>query len=111
MTASSFSRSAGRVVIIVGLLLATACGGLTVNTKTPSNDAVIHFNSSVQDAEVWVNGVFVRRIRELKTGMALSPGAHRIQVKHDRYHTYYLELTVEKRERRTIPVKLAEILP
>ncbi len=103
-------RSAA-LACVLAIGFAFGCGGLTVNTKTPRDDAVLHFKTSVKDAEVFVNGVFVRRISELSAGMALSPGTHRIEVRHDRYHTFYIELTVEKRERRTIPVKLAQRLP
>ena len=101
------------ILIGFALVLTIGCGdGRKHGATTPQrNDAIIHFDAPIKDAEVYVDGRFIRRIRELRGGLALSPGAHRIEVRHDHYHSLYLELRVEKRERRTIPVKLAPILP
>lgn len=94
---------------LVSLVFAVGCGA-QAKPKT-DNDAVIYLKTSVSDAKVYVNGHFIRQIKDLHGGLALSPGRHRIEIQHDRYHTVYLDLKVEKRERRTIPVKLAEVLP
>lgn len=104
-----------RSAILIGLVLviAVGCGGgpsAGVN-KPQRNDAILHFDTPVKNAEVYVDGRLIRRVRELRGGLALSPGSYRIEIRHDHYHSLYLELTVEKRERRTIPVKLAPILP
>lgn len=98
-------------ILVVALALAAGCGGTTKGTKPHSDDAIIYLKTSVSDAEVWVNGRFVARIKDLGGGLQLSPGRHRIEIRDDHYHTVYLDLKVEKRERRTIPVKLAKVLP
>jgi len=100
-----------RAAVIVVLALATGCGGATKATKRHSDDAIIYLKTSVSDAEVWVNDRFIARIKDLGGGLQLSPGRYRIEIRDDRYHTAYLDLRVENRERRTIPVKLAEVLP
>jgi hypothetical protein len=93
------------------LLLLAACGASTRGRGPDRNDAIIHIAAEVPDAELWVNDRFVGHVRSLRGGVALSPGSHRIELRHDRYHTHYEVLTVEPRERRTLTVDLAQILP
>ena len=106
---SSATRSAG-LVVMLGMLLAAACSGPARTVSEPArDDAIITFDCAVADAEVWVNERFYAD--GLKRGIAVSAGSYRIEVRHDRYHTFYLELTVKARERRPVTVELAEILP
>ncbi len=77
----------------------------------PRGDAVIKFDCPVRDAELWVDDRFIAEIGHLGGGIALSPGAHRIEIRHDRYHAHYQEIAVKRRERRTLEVDLAERLP
>jgi hypothetical protein len=99
------------MVGVIGLVaLLGACSGPARTVKGPDrNDAIITFDCGVADAEVWVNERFY--VDGLKRGIAVGAGSYRIEVRHDRYHTFYLELTVKARERRPIKVELAEILP
>jgi hypothetical protein len=83
----------------------------TAATAPAQQDAVLRFACDVADAELWVNDRFVAPIGRLSKGIALSPGSHRIEVRHDGYHTHYEEVTVTPRQRRTVTVELAEILP
>src|SRR5690606_27873363 len=94
------------------LLHALGCGGsqATRDSAARARDAVVMIECPVADAELWVDDRFVSHLGRLKRGVAVSPGAHRIEIRHDRYHTHYEELTVEARERRTLTVELAEIL-
>jgi hypothetical protein len=100
-----------RVALVAWLAIAAACGGARRGGIDP-DDAVVAFDCPVRDASVWVNGRYIQPIRDLAGGIALAPGKpHFVQVKHDRYHTFYAELTLTKRERRTIVVRMAEVLP
>ena len=102
-----------RAWLSVLVWLAVACGG---SQRVPSgaverNDAVIVIECDVADAVVWVNGREVRQIRDLSGGLALSPGDHRLEIRHDDFHTSYLELTLAARERREVHIDLAPVLP
>jgi hypothetical protein len=85
------------------------CPGGARNAGSDSGEAVIQFQCQVSDAEVWVNGRFLADA--LRRGISIAPGTHRIAVRHDRYHTFFAEVTVRKGERRVLEVRLAEILP
>ena len=94
-----------RAAVLVAAL--AACGAVTRHPG--AGDAVIQFDCQVADAEVWVDGQFVPGA--LQRGISIDPGSHQIEVRHDRYHPFFIEVTVEKAERRVIAVRLAEILP
>ncbi len=96
------------VLVIVTVVM--ACSGSARRLNGPArDDAIITFDCAVADAEVWVDERFY--VDGLKRGIAVGAGSYRIEVRHDRYHTFYLEVTVKARERRPITVELAEILP
>lgn len=106
------SRRCAAMLVAAVALAAVACGGKAHPTsQVDPDDAIIVFHSEVEDAALWVNGRFVAQLGVLQKGVALSPGTHRIEIRHDDYHTRYIELTVGKRERRTIDVEMAPILP
>ena len=94
-------------------LIATACTGAAQNArgKVDKNDAVIKITCNVADAELWINDRFVAHVGSLSRGIALGPGEHRLELRHDRYHTHYEILAVSARERRQVAIELAEILP
>lgn len=93
--------------------LASACAGsATAARKRASHDhAVVRIECNVPDAEVWVDDRFIAHIENLRGGIALAAGEHRLELHHDRYHAHYQELTVTARERRTLTIEMAEILP
>ena len=93
-------------------ITATACGATVRTSGAHANDAVVLIECPIKDASLWVNGHYLRPIRDVRGGIALSPNkTHFIEIKHDEYHTYYAELTLGKRERRTLVVRMAEVLP
>jgi len=101
-------RLAGWAVLaLLGALALTACGG-PQRRDTPSA-ALIQFDSNVADAEVWIDGSFYAGA--LARGIKVKPGSHRVEIRHDDYHTQYLELELAAGEERTVEVRLAEILP
>jgi hypothetical protein len=65
----------------------------------------------VGDAAVWVNDHQVGLIADLAGGVVLAPGMHRLEIRHDHYHTHYAELSLAARARVHLPVRLAAILP
>jgi len=95
--------------LALAAVLLAGCPGGAAQAKRRAGDAVIQFHCPVADAEVWVDGQYV--VEALRRGISIAPGTHRIEVRHDRYHTFYAEVTVRKNERLVVEVRLAEILP
>ena len=95
-------------------MAAAACSGPATNRPTVDpDDAVITFEHAADaaDASLWINGHYVGELGALSKGVALSPGQHRLEIRHDQFHTQYVELSLGKRDRRTVTVELAEVLP
>jgi len=90
--------------------MALACGGASPKGKTAS-DAVILVRAAQPDASIWVDGRFVAEVSQARGGVAVAPGAHRLEVRRDGFHTFYAELKVGAGERRELAVELAEELP
>lgn len=89
-------------------LVAVACGGVRAGAGS-ADAALIEFDSNVEDAEVWIDGQFFAGA--LRRGVKVKPGPHRLEIRHDDYHTQYVEVSVAAGEKRTVQVRLAEILP
>ena len=115
---SDLARRSRRLVscstaLAAAVLLLVACPGSGGKSPTGAgkNDAIVIIRCEVADAELWVDDRFVAEVGRLRGGISLSPGAHRLELRHDRYHTHYEELEVTARERRTLSIELAESLP
>jgi hypothetical protein len=102
-----------RLALAVGAVAAgTGCGGATSRAADSTDtDAVVTFASDVPDAALWVDGRYVAQLAQLRGGVALSPGSHRLELRHDDYFTQYEQLDLGPRERRRIVVHLAPLLP
>ena len=93
---------------LVLLLLLVGCSGAPAH---PDGDpsTVLRFKTPARDAELWVDGVYVEQ--GVANGVRLEPGRHQIEIRHDRYHTWYGDIRLAPGEQRTLVVDLAEILP
>ena len=87
-----------------------ACGGAGAR-PTRSDRAVLEVACPVTDAVLWVDGRYVAQLRDLRGGVALRPGHHQIELRHDLYHAYYGELDLRAGQRLRVDVPLAEALP
>jgi hypothetical protein len=100
------------VVGVAGLGATAGCGGAQ---RPPSavdpDDAIVTLSVEVPEATLWVNGRYVGQVGRLRGGIALSAGAHRLEIRHDDFVTHYEEITVRARERRALVVHLAPVLP
>jgi hypothetical protein len=64
----------------------------------------------VADAMIWVDERPIAQIRDARGGLRLRAGAHHLEVRHDRFHTRYFELSLAAGETRTVEVPLAEVI-
>ena len=69
------------------------------------------FAANVRDANLFVDGKFIGPVGVLKGGIAIEPGKHRLELRHEDYFSSYLELQLARAERRTIALDMAVILP
>lgn len=93
------------------VLLVGACGPKPVQTGVTREDAILSIKSNVRDAQVYVDGRFVTPLDAASGGIAVTPGTHRFELRHEDYFSSYLELTLAKAERRKVSMELAPILP
>lgn len=93
-------------------LVAVACGPKPgPSSGVTREDAIIAIKSNVRDAQVYVDGRFVTPLDAAGGGIAVTPGTHRFELRHEDYFSSYLELTLGKAERRKVTMEMAPILP
>ncbi len=95
------------------LVFMIACGGALQppgSTDNHADDGIVFVISAIKDAEVWIDGKKINRIRRLGGGLQIAPGAYRLEVRHPDYFTFYLKLLVKKNDRQRIEVTLAKNL-
>ena len=98
-----------RYALVIAL---AACGGPKPNpTGVTRQDAIVQFKSNVRDAQVYVDGRFIAPLYAIRGGVAVSPGTHRFELRHDDHFSSYLELTLTRSERRKVTLDMAPILP
>jgi hypothetical protein len=95
----------------LALVLLAACGAPQTTTGVTRNDAILSIKSNVRDAQVYVDGRFVTPLDAAGGGIAVTPGTHRFELRHEDYFSSYLELTLAKAERRKVSMELAPVLP
>jgi hypothetical protein len=102
-----------RAVVVVAALggLAAACGPRIGPGGVTSDDAIVYVRSNVRDAQLYVDGRFIAPLDALRGGIALPPGLHRVELRHEDYFSRYLELAVARAERTQLALDLAAILP
>jgi hypothetical protein len=92
-------------------VLAACASSPHVAGSSAASDAVVVLVVQAADAEVYVDDRRLGLVADLGAGIAMSPGAHRLEIRHDRFHARYLELELEPGERRRVEVALAPVLP
>jgi hypothetical protein len=89
----------------------TACGPKPAPGGVTSDQAIVKVKSNVRDAQVYVDGRFIAPLEALRGGVAVDPGMHRLELRHDDYFSSYLELKVGRAERKTVALEMAPLLP
>ncbi len=101
-----------RWLVIVGLGLGlAACGAPPAVNGVRGGQAVIYVTSNVTDAQVYVDGRFIGALTMLHGGLALDPGHHRLELRHDDYFSRYAELAVTRAERTKLDLEMKPVLP
>jgi hypothetical protein len=104
-----------RAALLFALSLAASACGAGATTSAPSAPdparAVLIVHCPVARATLVIDDQPVGEIAEITGGVRLSAGEHRLELRHDRYHTRYVEVTLTRGERRTLELTMAEALP
>jgi len=89
----------------------TACApGVAANRATTGN-AILYITSNVRDAQVYVDGRFIAPLDALAGGVAVAPGTHRLELRHDEYFSSYLEVQLARSARKKLALDMAAMLP
>ena len=98
-----------RAVLVACVLF--GCGGKMNPNGVTAEDAIVKLKANVTDAELYVDGRFIGPLGALRGGVAVVPGTHRFELRHDEYFSSYLELTLARAERKQLAIEMAPILP
>ncbi|MBX3161676.1 MAG: PEGA domain-containing protein [Deltaproteobacteria bacterium] len=96
---------------LAAALLAAACSSPAKAVRGTGADGIVVVASNVKDAQLFLDGRFVASLDALPGGVAVAPGTHRLELRHDAYFSSYLEVTVGKAERKQLSLDMAPILP
>ena len=108
------ARPRARPLSIGALVLAAllACGARTPAPRgAPAGDAVVIITSNVADAQLYIDGHLVGPVSALRGGIAIDPGKHRMELRHDDYFSRYVELDLQRAAKQTIAVEMMPVLP
>jgi hypothetical protein len=99
----------GRGVALAAVL--AACGPKPTPNGVTRDDAVVQIKCNVTDAQVYMDGRLVGPINVVRAGIAVGPGQHRLELRHDDYFSRYVELDLHRAERKKLQLEMAPILP
>ena len=93
------------------LFLLSCAAPKAAPTTTPVERGILVVASPVPDAALWVDDRLVGEVGRLPAGVQLRAGEHRVELRHDAYHTRYAEVTLAPGERKLLELSLTEALP
>jgi hypothetical protein len=102
------ARRSGCALAVAAFVL-LACGG--PRRGPPVTPARLAIRCPVVDASLWLDDRYRGDLGELRGGIALAPGTHRLEIRHDDYHSHYDEVTLRPGQHLVLRVELAERLP
>jgi len=99
-----------RALVVVSWL-ALGCGPKIGVNGVRSEDAIVYVKSNVRDAQLYMDGRFIAPLDALGGGIAVEPGTHRFELRHEDYFSSYLELQLARAERKKVAMEMAGMLP
>jgi hypothetical protein len=94
----------------LALLFLVACAHAPPGAARRADSALVRVICPEGEATLWIDGRLVAQVRDAGGGVRLRSGLHRFEIRHDRFHTRYLELTLRAGEERELQVSLVEEL-
>lgn len=99
------------VAVAVAVAIAACAHAQAPATAVSSDDAIIYIKSNISDADLVLDGRLIGRVSMLRGGIAIDPGHHQLELRHDDYFSAYLDVQLARAERKKIALDLAPILP
>jgi len=93
------------------LVLVAACGASQRAPAPSTPHSVLILRCPITSAFLLVDDQPVGELRGLPHGVRLAAGRHRVEVRHDGYHTRYVEVTLAPGETCMMDLSLAEAFP
>jgi hypothetical protein len=104
-----------KAVVLVALGAFAAVAGcapaLTPADGVAPSDALLFVRSNLSDADLLVDGHTIGSIGMLRGGVAVEPGVHHLEVKHDDYFSTYKEVRVGRAEHLKLAMDLLPMFP
>ena len=104
-----------RALLLVSWITAcgacAACGAGGAASRATSTQAILYIHSNVRDAQLYVDGRFIGPLDALGGGIAVEPGTHRLELRHEDYFSTYREVEVARAARKKLAMDMAVILP
>lgn len=100
-----------RLRLVAASLALVGCGTPADPTDAQRASAVVRFSSNVRDAQLYMDGRFIGSLDVMRGGVAVVPGVHRFELRHEDFFSSYLELELARAERREVKLELAPVLP
>ena len=97
--------------LVVFAIAVVACGPKPAPNGVTRDDAIVYIKSNVAEAQVFMDGRFVGPVNVVRAGIAVDPGKHRLELRHDDYFSRYVELDLHRAERKKLQLQLAPVLP
>jgi len=91
--------------------LAAGCAPRIGPNGVTSDDAIIYVKSKRARRAGLIDGRFIAPLDALGGGVAVEPGSHQLELRHEDYFSSYLELPLARAERKKVALDLAPILP
>lgn len=92
------------------LLALAACAGAP--SRAPgSADAVLRLSCNVPEAALFVDGRYLAPVGLLRGGVALAPGRHRFELRHQGHLPKLWELELAGAERKAVTIELYLVPP
>jgi len=95
----------------VMLVMLVACGPKPAPNGVTRDEAVVQVRSNVADAQVYIDGRFVGPVNVVRAGIAMVAGKHRLELRHDDYFSRYVDLDLQRAERKQLQLPMAPVLP
>lgn len=96
-------------ILVAALTLPGGCAGVPT-ASGPGATAKLIVRCPIADATVWIDDRLAGQIAEVRGGIRLGAGDHRVEVRHDAYHSRYFEISLAPGAIRTLEVALVENL-
>jgi hypothetical protein len=97
------------IAALASAVIASGCGAS--QSASGGGDAVVTIRCNVADAALFIDGRYIAPVGLVRGGVAVSPGHHRLELRHQAYLARLVELELAAKERRHLDAELFPILP